>query len=336
MIAGVVALALVLGAGRLVTRYVRPASPRLGLGSGGTRTASVIVGTALGLLVLPRQRLGRGPPALGTGAARAVRRRPVGGRVPAGQEPRRVVRIPVPARHRRVRRAVRSRVPAFEAAGQLPLLRPLRLQRSAPRRAAARRNRLPVDREPHRPHRSRPRAYCGSALVTAVHRDRRDRAAPPDPRDPPHHEIPPARKRLPRAATARCVDRVHGVGPVVYSGSGARPLNWIFPNTYRAFALPLEQSFNRQVFGIRIKPQSDRTSRTSRWERPPCSSTTASRPAISSRTGTPGRSSRTATTNTRSTSGPLRYPCPILEQSTHPPPAPWKVAVFRFDVYELS
>ena len=39
-------------------------------------------------------------------------------------------------------------------------------------------------------------------------------------------------------------------GPIVYSGSKSVPYRWFYPNTYRAFALPLEQSFDREVFGI--------------------------------------------------------------------------------------
>ena len=34
--------------------------------------------------------------------------------------------------------------------------------------------------------------------------------------------------------------------------------------------------------------------------------------------------------------GTVTYASPILEQSTHSPAAPWKVAVFRFDVYEVK
>src|SRR5262249_179602 len=39
-------------------------------------------------------------------------------------------------------------------------------------------------------------------------------------------------------------------GPVVYSGARTKPRQWFYPNTYRAFALPLRQSFDRDVFGI--------------------------------------------------------------------------------------
>jgi len=46
------------------------------------------------------------------------------------------------------------------------------------------------------------------------------------------------------------ITRTHGVGPVIYSGVTARPTGWFYPNTYRAFALPLEQSFDRDVFGF--------------------------------------------------------------------------------------
>ena len=34
--------------------------------------------------------------------------------------------------------------------------------------------------------------------------------------------------------------------------------------------------------------------------------------------------------------GTVTYACPILEQSTHAPDVPWKVAVFHFDVYQLQ
>ena len=42
---------------------------------------------------------------------------------------------------------------------------------------------------------------------------------------------------------------------IVYSGTNRRTTNWTFPNTYRAFALPLEQTFARKVFGIDPNPE---------------------------------------------------------------------------------
>jgi hypothetical protein len=44
----------------------------------------------------------------------------------------------------------------------------------------------------------------------------------------------------------------NGRGAVVYSGATTRPPNWFYPNTYRAFALPLRQTFDRTVYGIPI------------------------------------------------------------------------------------
>ena len=49
------------------------------------------------------------------------------------------------------------------------------------------------------------------------------------------------------------LDRITGGskgGAIIYSGSKTRPYRWFYANTYRAFALPLEQSFGRDVFGI--------------------------------------------------------------------------------------
>jgi hypothetical protein len=42
--------------------------------------------------------------------------------------------------------------------------------------------------------------------------------------------------------------------PLIYIGSAEPPTGWFFPNTYRAFALPLHQTFGRDVLGVPADP----------------------------------------------------------------------------------
>jgi hypothetical protein len=129
--------------------------------------------------------------------------------------------------------------------------------------------------------------------------------------------------------------RTDGEGAVVYSGSGTRTPNWTFQNTYRAFALPLAQTFNRQVFGIPTEHKVQDV-----LYNPAAARAELERNGLQSgylvRLRRPGQVHTYPTDDHTRYVGTVTYACPILEQSTHSPVAPWKVAVFHFDVYALK
>ena len=126
----------------------------------------------------------------------------------------------------------------------------------------------------------------------------------------------------------------HGAGVIVYSGSKARPRGWFYPNTYRAFALPLEQSFGRRVFGIPSK-----SSATDDVFNPSTALALLARKHLTSgylvALRRPGRSRFPVDDQTQYV-GTLTYLCPILGESTHGPAAPWVVSELQFDVYRIA
>jgi hypothetical protein len=130
--------------------------------------------------------------------------------------------------------------------------------------------------------------------------------------------------------------RTNGVGPIVYSGSTSRPANWTFPNTYRAFALPLRQTFSRQVLGFDSDPEGRDT-----FLRPPGARLLLSQHGLHSGYLVALRRARLAPAYPDDDHsryiGSVSYACPLLPQDRDPPPAaPWRVALFRFDVYAIS
>jgi hypothetical protein len=134
--------------------------------------------------------------------------------------------------------------------------------------------------------------------------------------------------------TIDTLTRSHGEGPVVYSGSGTRTPNWTFQNTYRAFALPLAQTFNRQVLGFPVEHQAkDETFK------PAGALAELERNGLHAgylvRLRYPGQKQPYPNNAHTQYVGAVTYACPILEQSAHAPDVPWKVAVFHFDVYLL-
>ncbi len=70
----------------------------------------------------------------------------------------------------------------------------------------------------------------------------------PSSRDAPHHSVPVPRRFVSDSRASRHVER--SAGAIVYSAPADPPTAWIFPNTYRAFALPLVQTFRRVVVGL--------------------------------------------------------------------------------------
>jgi hypothetical protein len=130
------------------------------------------------------------------------------------------------------------------------------------------------------------------------------------------------------------ITRTHGIGPVIYSGSTTRPAGWFYPNTYRAFALPLEQSFDREVFGF-----------------PPLGlgrdgvySPTEARSILQHHNlksgylvvlDTPGRAHFGNDRHVHFV-GVVRYTCPTLGETKHGPATRWTFAKLQFDVYTIT
>jgi hypothetical protein len=123
-------------------------------------------------------------------------------------------------------------------------------------------------------------------------------------------------------------------GVVVYSGRKTRPHHWFYPNTFRAFALPLRQTFNREVVGVPAAPLSK------------------------DRVFAPGRARFVLARHRRPTGylvqletpddprlpdddhtkwvGSVAYLCPLLSQQIDGATVPWRFARLRLDVYALA
>ncbi len=128
--------------------------------------------------------------------------------------------------------------------------------------------------------------------------------------------------------------RTHGDGAVVYSGSKKTPTNWFYPNTYRAFALPLEQSFGRSVFGIPPKGLGrdvvyDPASARGVLQRNHFDSGYLVQLRLRGQKKLPNDDHTEYL-------GTISYSSPILGQTTSPPAAPWKIAQLRLDVYAIK
>ena len=117
-------------------------------------------------------------------------------------------------------------------------------------------------------------------------------------------------------------------------GIEGRVTNWFYPNTYRAFALPFQQSFRRAVFGIPPKGLGRDVVYDPARPEACCSATTSTRAISCSSAGAARKSS--PTTTTREYIGTIGYSSPILGQTTSPPAAPWKIAQIRLDVYAIK
>ena len=251
------ARARALGARRLVARYVAAARR--------AATTNVLVVRVRGgardhrgrAAVAPRRRAGQHAAAVGT---RAARRSSliglVGGRAAA--------RASTSTRRRGLLFLLvigmyivlfARRVPAAQGPDVLPLLRPLPLQRSAPGRAGARRDRSA--RAGRRVHPARPlvanaASIAGRIAIAGGARGRRGRprsrrsTRPAAPRSTGCSATRTPRCRAstgsPRGRRRRARSSTRDPRP--------GPYRWFYSNTYRAFALPLEQSFDREVFGI--------------------------------------------------------------------------------------
>jgi hypothetical protein len=130
------------------------------------------------------------------------------------------------------------------------------------------------------------------------------------------------------------ITRSSGVDAVVYSGSKTRPPQWFYVNTYRAFALPLEQSFDRDVFGIPPNglgrdvvygpAQARRVLQRHQLD--------SGYLVVLRRPGTaPLRNAPHA-----QFVGTVKYVCPVLGQTVGGAATPWTFATLEFDVYRIS
>jgi hypothetical protein len=128
--------------------------------------------------------------------------------------------------------------------------------------------------------------------------------------------------------------RTNGVGAVVYSGPKTNPPDWFFPNTYRAFGLPLAQSFRRVLVGLPVNP----------FGRDPQFDPAGARTALQKlNIGTgylialrpPGGAPYANDSKTHYL-GSVNYVSPTLARRAIRGPANWVLAPFVFDVYALS
>jgi len=123
-------------------------------------------------------------------------------------------------------------------------------------------------------------------------------------------------------------------GVVVYSGSKDRPPHWFYPNTFRAFALPLRQSFDREVVGLPPAPLVKDNVYSPR----------AARIVLALNHVSSGYlvqlqdpdAARLPDDDHTTWVGSVAYLCPLLGQQVDGTTVPWKFAKLRFDVYALS
>lgn len=130
------------------------------------------------------------------------------------------------------------------------------------------------------------------------------------------------------------ITRTDGVGPVIYSGARTPPRSWFYPNTYRAFALPLEQSFGREVFDLPL----------SGLGRDVVYNPTQARRVLQHHNvesgylvvlDGPGRP-RFADSEHTHFVGIVRYSCPTLGETRHGPAKGWTIAHLKFTVYKIT
>jgi hypothetical protein len=122
-------------------------------------------------------------------------------------------------------------------------------------------------------------------------------------------------------------------GDVVYSGSKTRPAEWFYPNTYRALALPLRQSFDRTVYGIphsAIAPDQVFTPRAARSVLRENGASSGYLVQLR-----PEGAGRIADDDHTRWVGSVDYTVPLLEQHPVPPAAPWTFPRLLLDVYAL-
>jgi len=129
--------------------------------------------------------------------------------------------------------------------------------------------------------------------------------------------------------------RINGVRAyIVYSGLKAMPENWFPPETYRAFALPLVESFGRHVVGVAMDPH----------HTDPLYDPAGARAVLTQKhqrhgflldARDPGSSPFPDDAHTRYV-GTIDYRAPIIARLLDRRHERYHVASFVFDLYELS
>jgi hypothetical protein len=128
--------------------------------------------------------------------------------------------------------------------------------------------------------------------------------------------------------------RTAGIGAVVYSSPVKKPVGWFFPNTYRAFALPLVQTFRRVVVGLPKGAFDSDVPRDPDAARALLRRSGFDHGYLVSRhePGTP----RPATDARTRLVGTVDYVGPILRRSADRSPSSFELVPMQFDVYLLS
>ena len=124
-----------------------------------------------------------------------------------------------------------------------------------------------------------------------------------------------------------------GPGAIVYSAGPTPPAGWFFQNTYRAFALPLAQTFGRHMIGMPVDPFASDV----RFD--PDAARAALRRSgldhgylVSLRA--PDAQPLADDDRVRLV-GTVDYTSPVLRRTANRAPAAFQLVAFRFDVYSL-
>ncbi len=128
--------------------------------------------------------------------------------------------------------------------------------------------------------------------------------------------------------------RTKGPGNIVYSAPKTIPAGWFFPNTFRAFALPIVQSFRGAVVGLPVDafgrdlqfdPAAARAElQKVKPDKPPTGYLVSLR--------APGAAPYASDAHTEFVAS-VRYVCPTLRRDVIRGPTRWVLVPFVFDVY---
>jgi hypothetical protein len=125
-----------------------------------------------------------------------------------------------------------------------------------------------------------------------------------------------------------------GNGAIVYSAPPVPPAGWFFQNTYRAFALPLGETFRRTVVGLPKDPFGSDVQFDAATARATLQKSGFDRGYLVSLRA-PGTKVRESDPHARYL-GTVDYVSPILRRTVKRSPAIFQLVPFQFDVYALS
>jgi len=128
--------------------------------------------------------------------------------------------------------------------------------------------------------------------------------------------------------------RTDGNGAIVYSAPSTPPPGWFFQNTYRAFALPLGLTFDRPVVGMPTDPFGKDVHFTPAAARTRLAASWFDRGYLISLRA-PGNTVPTVGPGARYL-GTVDYVSPLLKRTVKRKPAAFQLVPFHFDVYALS